>query len=134
MANNVVTYHLAVAYALAFARERYNVAGGDNGRIKNQTRVLEAIINKVTSAEIITNYINFLDAVGGSFQTDLSDSDIKSLVRMQLDDMARWTISSYSLSGTDWTPANGFNAYVSYPNMDTVTEAQRLIKETMDER
>ncbi|MEG0314790.1 MAG: LCP family protein [Erysipelotrichaceae bacterium] len=129
--------HMNGASALAFARERYNVGGGDDGRIKNQTRVLEAIINKVTSTEVITNYMGFLDAIGGSFQTDMSDSDIKSLVKMQLDDMASWSISSYSLSGTggtDWTPANGFNAYVSYPNMDTVTEAQRLITEIMNEK
>lgn len=116
--------------ALAFSRERYSLSGGDNERIKNQTRVLSGIINKVTSPSIIGNYMGLMSAVGGTFQTNMSDSDISSLVNMQLSDMSGWNITDYAVSGTggtDWTPANGFNAYVMYPDTNTVTKAKQLI-------
>lgn len=118
--------------ALAFSRERYSLSGGDNERIKNQSRVLSGIINKATSPSIITNYMSVMNAIGGTFQTNMSDSEIASLVSMQLDDMSGWNISDYAVNGTggtDWTPANGFNAYVMYPNKDSVAVAKQLISQ-----
>lgn len=118
--------------ALAFSRERYSLSGGDNERIKNQTRVLSGIINKATSPSIITNYMGVMNAVGGTFQTNMSEDDISSLVSMQLNDMSGWNITDYAVTGTggtDWTPANGFNAYVMYPNTDSVATAKQLISQ-----
>lgn len=116
--------------ALAFSRERYSLPGGDNERIKNQSRVLSGIIQKATSPAIITNYLGIMNAVGGSFQTNMSDSELSSLINMQLDDMSEWNIQDYAVSGTggtDWTPANGFNAYVMYPDEASVAKAKELI-------
>ena len=50
------------AKALRFARERYNLGGGDRDRGKNQMRVITGIINKAISPSIITNYTSILDA------------------------------------------------------------------------
>lgn len=131
--------HLNGAQALAFSRERYSFGGGDNVRIANQTRVLTGIINKVTSPAIITNYLSFLDAISGTFQTNMSENEINSLIKMQLNDMQGWTITSDALTGTggtDWTPANGFNAYVMYPDetsLERVLGEIRAIKEGSSE-
>lgn len=127
--------YLNGAQALVFSRERYSFAGGDNVRIANQTRVLKAMIDKVTSPAIITNYLSFMDAISGTFQTNMSEKDINALIKMQLNDMSGWEITSDALSGTggmDWTPANGFNAYVMYPDMTSVERVlgeMRAIKE-----
>lgn len=129
------TNHLNGAQALAFSRERYSFGGGDNVRIANQTRVLTGIINKMTSPAIVTNYLSFMDAISGTFQTNMSEKEINRLIKMQLSDMRGWTIASDHLSGTggtDWTPANGFNAYVMYPDgtsLERVLEKIRLVKE-----
>ena len=47
------------------------------------------MLKKAMSPKIITNYSNILAAVEGSFETDMSSDDIKSLVNMQLDDMGQ---------------------------------------------
>ena len=128
---NVGTNTLYGEAALAFSRERYSLPGGDNSRIVNQSRVLTGIINKATSPAIITNYMSVLDAVAGTFQTNMSENDISSLINMQLNEMSGWNISNYALKGTggtDWTPANGFNAYVMYPDETSVANAISLME------
>lgn len=113
------TNYLNGAQALAFSRERYSLPNGDFDRIQNQTRVLEGMIKKAISPSITTNYLSFMDAISGTFQTNMPESDINDLIKMQLNDMRGWNIVSDQLSGTggmDWTPANGFNAYVCYPD------------------
>ena len=37
-------------------------------------------------------------------------------------------ISVSGTGGSDWTPANGFNAYVAYPDMDSVHEAVEMMR------
>ena len=98
--------------ALAFARERMAYSSGDRHRGENQEQVIEKVFDKITSsATLISKYSDILRALSGSFETSLTTSDITSLVNMQLDDMAKWTIESYNLNGT----TSGAYTY-SYPN------------------
>ena len=120
------------AKALRFARERYNLGGGDRDRGKNQMRVITGIINKAISPSIITNYTSILDAISGSFQTNMSNSEMTSLIKMQINDMSGWDIEQISVNGTGngsaWSPANGFNSWVMEPNVNTVKRAVEVIK------
>ena len=74
--------------ALCFVRERYALPNGDFDRGKNQQKVLKAMMDKAMSPKIITNFNNILSAIEGSFETDMSSNEIKSLINMQLNDMA----------------------------------------------
>lgn len=124
--------HLNGAAALAFSRERYSLPNGDGDRIRNQSLVLSGIIDKLTSPSIVSNYLGFMSSISGTFQTNMSEDNINDLIKMQINDMSGWNISSYAVSGTggtDWTPANGFNAYVNYPNMKTVEKAVQKINQ-----
>lgn len=117
--------------ALAYSRERYAFIDGDFERGRDQMRVLTAIIHKITSPSILTNYASTLDAISDTFQTNLSEHDIKAFINMQLNDMKGWNVKQISVdgnSGTDWTPANGFNASVVYPDMKSVKAAVDKIK------
>ena len=81
--------------------------------------LLEAMINKAISPSIITNYASIMNAVSGSFQTNMSQSEMTSLIKMQLSHTKGWDIKQIQVSGqgtTTWSPANGFNAYVMVPN------------------
>ena len=84
--------HLNGEQTLGFVRERYGLSDGDRERSRNQMRVVEAMINKAISPAIITNYTSIMNAVSGSFQTNMSQSEITSLIKMQLDDMSKWDI------------------------------------------
>lgn len=123
--------HLNGEQTLAFVRERYSFNDGDRERSRNQMRAVEAIINKAISPAIIQNYTSVLKAVSGSFQTNMSQKEMTSFVKAQLDSMSGWDIKQIQISGrgsTEWTPANGFNAYVMIPNQATVDNAARLIR------
>lgn len=121
--------------ALRFARERYSFADGDRERGRNQMRVITAMINKMISPTIITNYSSIMDAVGGSFQTNMTANEMSSLVKMQINDMSGWDIKQISVSGrgnpSAWSPANGFNAWVMEPDKATVDNATSLIKKVV---
>ena len=89
--------------ALAFARERYSYATGDNQRVKNQQKVFKAMLKKALSASMITNYSKFMDALSVAFNTNLSDDEIASFVRYELNELPKWKIESYAISADSST-------------------------------
>ena len=118
--------------ALAFSRERYSFEDGDKERGRNQMRVSTGIINKVLSPAIISNYSELMDKLHVSFQTNMSDEQIISLVRMQLDDMSPWTIQQQSVNGngqTLYSPIYGSDLYMMVPDDKSVENAKVKINE-----
>lgn len=125
--------HMDGGKALMFARDRYDMPGGDRDRGKNQEAVIAAIINKVTSPAVIINYSNILTAIAGSFQTNMTANEISSLIQTQLTDMAAWKITSISLNGSDaheTTYTFGSEVlYVMKPYEDSLNDAIDKISE-----
>ena len=130
--------HLNGHEALCFARERYNVPGGDVTRGRHQMKVIKAVIQKVTSSDaLIKGYSDILASLSGMFRTNLSVEEMTQLVQMQLTDMASWEISSYSVQGR----GSGVMAYtysmpgeqlwVMPPDYDTVASASLLIEKVV---
>ena len=122
--------------ALGFARERYAYADGDRHRGRNQEQVIEKIFEKITSSTtLISRYSDILNSLNGSFDTNISASDITSLANMQLDDMAKWTVETYNCDGT----TGGAYTYsypnqtlsVMYPDETTVETAKAKIKQVL---
>lgn len=85
--------------ALCFVRERKRLKLGDFARGRNQQKVLKALMDKALSPTIITNFDNVLSALEGSFETDMSSDEIRSLLNMQLNDMADWNIINVQIEG-----------------------------------
>lgn len=130
-------HHFDGIEALCFVRERYSLPMGDFDRGKNQQRLLTAMIKKAMSAKIITNYNEILNAVEDSFETDLTSDDIKSLIHMQLDDMATWQIFQVQVSGEDdYTTKTysmmGSNCYIMIPDKQAVKEIKKVIDKITD--
>lgn len=129
--------HLDGIRARAFAQDRYSHAGGDNARGQNQMKVIQAVINKVTSGTtIIENYAGILDSIQGMFRTNVTMEEIGDLVKMQLEDMASWTIRSYAVTGTGGSDITysvpGTYCYVMYPDEAKVAYGQELIQRVFD--
>ena len=92
--------HMDGKMALRFARERKVFNDGDVQRVKNQQRVLEAVIKKITSSKtIISSYTEILDSVSKNFVTSLDSKSINRLVKSQLEEMRGWNIESQNLVG-----------------------------------
>lgn len=119
------------ASALAFARERYSFQDGDFQRNKNQQIVLKAMLDKILSSEtLLTRYSQLLDAVENEMQTSISKSEIQALVKMQIDDMAGWTIKTQSITGgtgMDYCYSVGAACSVVYPDPVEVKKAVKRI-------
>ncbi len=129
--------HLNGSQALDYARERYHVSGGDNGRGKNQMKVIKAVIQKMTSGStIISNYTDILESLSGMFSTSLTMDEISALVKMQLNDMASWDIHSFAVTGNGGSDKPysqfGLTSYVMYPDEDVVNYASGLIQKVLD--
>ncbi len=129
--------HINGEEALAFSRERNSFADGDNQRVKNQQKVIEAIIKKVLNSNtLLTKYTNILDSLKGSFQTNIKQDEISELVKGQLTDMSSWTIKNNSLTGTganNTTYSMGSQLlYTMVPNSTSVTEAKQKIKDIIE--
>lgn len=123
--------HLDGDQALMFSRERKSFGEGDRERGRNQMRVFSGILDKVTSPAILTNYMSILDAVGDSFETNMSSGEMKSLVQMQLNDRASWHIQQMSVdgaNGNDYCYELQNTAWVMYPDMDTVDAAVKAME------
>ncbi len=136
-------YHYSKGYnkvngeqALSFARERKAFSAGDNQRVKDQQALLQAMFKKCISKEIIYKYNKLLNSLNGSFVTNMPTNKLTSLIRMQLDDMADWTITSNSLTGTDSSnytySYSTSKLYVMEPDEDSVTKAHDLINSVYD--
>lgn len=116
--------------ALSFARERHAFAEGDRQRGKDQMAVIEAVIKKANSPEVLRNYSQIMASAEGSFDTNLSYSTIAELVRKQLDNNEPYTVFSYSVDGTGGNEkpySMSSNAYVMIPDQATVDKAIQLM-------
>ena len=126
--------------ALAYARERKTYVTGDHHRGENQQQVITAIINKITTSKIlISKYNSILNALDGSFQTDISTNGITSLIKYQLDKMPSWNIESIAVTGENsmnytYSMGYGYKLYVMEPDNNSIISAKEKINEVLNEK
>lgn len=116
--------------ALAYSRERHSFADGDNVRVKHQQDVLMAMLNKMMSSAVITNYTSVLNAISGCFETNMESSDITDLIKMQINDNASWTFKQKQFTGTGVMQTGG--AYM--PDSKLYYMIPKAIKNVLNEK
>lgn len=131
------TNHMDGKKALSFARERHSYESGDRHRTQNQQDVLTAIIKKVLSPAILTNYNSILSAVSDSFTTNMPADKIKELVSDQLNTNSSWQFSSKFLEGTGTMMKGGYmipntKLYYMLPDENSVKENKQAIQSTLN--
>lgn len=129
--------HMNGEQALEFSRERHSFADGDNVRVKHQQDVLMAMLNKMMSPAVITNYSSVLKAISGCFETNMASSDITDLIKMQINDNASWTFKQKQFTGTGVMQTGGAympdsKLYYMIPNDDSVKENLQAIKDVLN--
>lgn len=129
--------HLDGRHALCFARERYAFADGDNQRGKNQMKVIQAVIEKVSSAStIVSSYGQILDSMQDMFVTSMPRETIAELVKLQLSDMPAWEVFTYAVTGTgDMQPtysAPNMKLSVTWPDEKQLQHGHDLITRVLD--
>lgn len=128
--------------ALAFCRERYHVPNGDYQRGRDHQHMIEAILNKAMSPNILPNYAKLLKTASKNFQTNMSTKEITALAKMQLDDMSQWTIKYANAQGTGAKKTTfayqSRRLYVCEPDYNSVAKItkriNRLLKATPEDK
>lgn len=118
--------------ALTFSRERYSYKEGDIHRVQNQQAVIEAIIDKLSSYEIISNYNELLKELEGSFETNMTSKELYSLIKKQLNDLKKYEVIKQNLTGTGSMMTGGYsmpnsNLYYMIPDENSISDAKVLI-------
>jgi len=121
--------------ALAFARERMNLPGGDNDRGKNQMKLIAAMVEKLSAGTLLLKYGDILDSLEGMFSTSMPAQAISALVQRQLEDGASWEILSFAVTGDNgndrcWAVGGGYG-YVMYPHENMVSHAASLLERVL---
>lgn len=123
--------HFNGEQALAFSRERHSLADGDNQRGKNQQAVITAMIKKMLSPTMLLKANGILNEVGKDVETNISQAQLNSLVKYQLNTNSKWTIRSVAAEGTgaeDYcfsSPSTPL--YVTIPDTSSVNEIIDLV-------
>lgn len=122
--------------ALALARTRHTLSGGDRSRIENQLLVLNAIFDKATSPSIIVKYNSLISALGDYVSTNMSSDEIIKFVKKQIKDPTDWDIKQKTVTGEDSRntaySTGSARVYVMEPDMDSVNEAKLALKEILE--
>lgn len=124
--------------ALAFVRERYSLEHGDYDRGNNQMKVIQAILNKMTSLKSVSNYSTIISNVQDSIQTDMKLDTMMKLVNSQLDSGEKFTVTSQEVTGTGSTgeltsyamPSSSL--YMIKLDDASVAKASQAIKDVME--
>lgn len=130
--------HLMGNQALRFARERDSYENGDIHRNMNQQAVMKAIIEKATSSTTILNkYGKILSGLKGYIRTNMSEKEIKTIIKNELKDMGGWKISSQNLIGegnsdTVYSSPHS-HVYIMEPDLELIKKTRaRIVKVQKD--
>lgn len=122
--------------ALAFARERKNLRGGDNDRGKNQMKLIAAMVDQLSAGKLLLHYSDILASLEGMFSTTLPQARISALVQKQIADPTPWEVLSFAVTGDNgndrcWAVGGGYG-YVMYPHENMVSQASNLISRVLE--
>ena len=108
--------HLDGEQALALSRHRKTLVNGDIGRGVNQQIVIEGIIDKLASGQIITSLDNLLSVLGDNVQTNMSQQDMYSLFNLLTSLGSQSTFSNTSALSVSSSTIAGYDLYL--PSID----------------
>ena len=127
--------HVNGKQALAFCRERHHFANGDYQRGRDHQHMIEAILNKAMSPDILPNYADLLKTASKNFQTNMSTKEITALAKMQLNDMSQWTIKYANAAGQGASKTTysyqSRKLYVCVPDYNSVAKITKRINKVL---
>ena len=123
--------------ALVFARERYKLKDGELARGKNHIRIIQGIIEKLTSPSALLHYSDLLDVIGENVQTNIPENQVLSLIRGQIANNKSWSIESGQVQGTGLMGLPSFafrnaDLFMFVPDEDSVWENYCKMESVME--
>ena len=106
--------------ALAFVRERYDLNNGDYDRGNNQIKVVQAIVNKLTSLNSVSNYSSITSTLTDSIQTNMSLDTMMDLANTQLDSGKKF---NHYVTRSNWYRFNRRIDFLCYANSKSIHDS-----------
>lgn len=126
--------HMDGEEAMAYWNEIDSVENGEVQRSKNQQYVLEGIFDKIFSPWILFHYSSVLESVEKNFETNLSEEQLKTLIRDQISfsKKKKWDVGAVIANGLNTRKYTYYSSERSVPAIvpaDRTTDIiQSLIK------
>lgn len=121
--------------AMVYARERLSLPEGDIDRGRNQRRIIEGIITKMTSSQILFSFDSILSSLEKMVQTDMGVDQMMELIRHQIDNRKPWKIytseikGEYGMSGGYYAPRQKLS--VAFPiiesRLDVINQIEHML-------
>ena len=123
--------------AFANKTECYSLQGGDNDRGKNQEKVIAAIIKKLTSTKVLSNYNEIIGNLQDSVQTNMQLPTMMNLINTQLESGGSYEVTSQAITGQGRNDLPsyampGYNLYVMELDQASLTKAKETIQKVME--
>ena len=99
------------------------------------SKALKALVERITSPKILAKYPTLLDTLSDAFITNMTDEEITSFIKHQLDTNTSWEVTSYIMNGKDdydytYSYKSG-KLYVMVPDYESVNESTKQIKKIL---
>ena len=107
--------------ALVFARNRKQLEDGDFGRARHQQEIIMALVNKMKEVKDVKTFMNILDTISNSMDTNLTTKQILSFYNVGKD------IIKKSLSSDDADLVNIQQLYLSGSGQMIYDEGARMV-------
>lgn len=110
--------HMDGALALKYARTRHG--DSDFGRLRRQQQILLAVRDKALSLNLVPQVPSLVDALSGSYETDLTIAEMLSLAKVW-SAIPRDSIAAYRIDETmttSWTTPTGGSVLI--PNREAI--------------
>lgn len=120
--------------ALTVARERLAFASGDRQRQKNCQAIMIDIIEKLASANTVTNYNSILNAISDLYETTLEKERITRILKDAFLNKNSWDFKVQSVNGKDardFVHMTDLKDYVMVPSDETVEKAKEEMNLTV---
>ncbi len=122
--------------ALAIARERVHLAGGDRARQDNCRQILVNIFKSMASTTTLTNYGEILNSFDGLYTSNINKRLLTKLIKSVINN-PNYEIIEQSVDGKDGKGIGHLGSgevWTLTPNMDTVNAASSKINEVLNEK
>lgn len=129
--------------ALAFARERHAMPGGDYQRQENQQQVIQAIIDRVLQLKDINKALDVLNAAGNNVKTNISLDQMISIFNSLINAINKTNLESANMLDIIGSRVMGYSSYtyneslqlplwISKPYAGSITDLRTLMLSNLE--
>lgn len=129
--------------ALALARERYHMPGGDYQRQENQQQVIKSIIDRTLQLKDLNKALAVMDAAGNNVKTNMSLDQIISVFNLLMSGINKTSLEPSSILDINGSRVMGYSSYtyneslqlplwISIPYKGSISDLRRLMLSNLE--